>query len=285
MQAPIARQAKSKIGNRKSQISPAVSLPIQSSQVSWYIPPEDMVLLKRLVPALVVFATIILLGTAGYRWIESWSLVDSFYMAVITISTVGFGEVSPLSPQGEAFTIVLIVLGVGTITYAITSLTDVLIAGELRGLLRSRRMKHLIDKLAGHYVVCGYGEMGRQICRELARSGCSMVVVDIDPRAVQLASQNGVLAVEGDAGMDSVLQECGIARAAGLVVATDDDATNLLVVLTARGLNATFPIIARANLEQVVGKLLRAGANRALFPQSLAGRRMAEMLLQSDLAE
>lgn len=244
-----------------------------------------MVLLKRLFPALVVFSAIILLGTAGYRWIETWSLVDCLYMAVITISTVGFSEVGPLSPKGQVFTIGLIVLGVGTITYAISSLTDVLVAGEIRGLLRIRRMKHLIDKLSGHYVVCGYGEMGRQICRELTRCNCDLVVVDINPRAVQQAVQNGLLALEGDAGIDSVLEECGIGRAAGLVVATDDDATNLLVVLTARGLNATFPIIARANLEQVVGKLLRAGANRALFPQSLAGRRMAEMLLQPDLAD
>ncbi|MEJ2081591.1 MAG: potassium channel family protein [Acidobacteriota bacterium] len=246
---------------------------------------EDMVLLKRLVPALVVFSTIIMLGTAGYRWIESWPLTDCLYMAVITISTVGFGEVYPLSREGEVFTIVLIILGVGAITYAISSLTDILVAGEVQGFLRIRRMKHLIDKLSGHYVVCGYGEMGRQICRELAHRGCTMVVVDIDPRAVQQATQNGILALEGDAGLDSVLLECGIARAAGLVVATDDDATNLLVVLTARGLNTDFPIIARANLEQVVVKLLRAGANRALFPQSLAGRRMVEMLLRPDLPE
>ena len=244
-----------------------------------------MVLFNRLVPALVAFSASILVGTAGYRWIESWSLVDCFYMAVITVSTVGFGEVHPLSQAGEVFTIVLVVLGVGTITFAVTSLTDFLIAGEIQGLLRVRRMKHSIDQLSGHYVICGYGEMGRQICRELGRRGCVMVVVDNDPKAVQRAMQNGLIAFEGDAGLDHVLLECGIGRASGLVVATDDDATNLLVVLTARGLNAAFPIIARANLEQVVEKLLRAGADRALFPQSIAGRRMAEMLLQPDLTD
>jgi voltage-gated potassium channel len=244
-----------------------------------------MNLAKRLVPVVIIFPAILAIGGIGYRTIESWAWSDSIYMAIITVFTVGFSEVHPLSLEGRLFTAFLILLGVGGLTYTFGTVSNYVIAGELRGFLRERRMKRIIDSLSGHFVICGYGEMGRQVCRELYRQGCSLVVLDISLQAVQQAREQGYLAVQGDAGLDSALKECGIERAEGLVVATDDDSTNLLVVLSARGIRSDLAIVARANLEEVIEKLRRAGANRVLFAQMVAGRRMAQMLLNPEICD
>lgn len=240
---------------------------------------------KRLLLLIIIFTVIIVFGTIGYSLIEEWSLTDSFYMAVITVTTVGFGEVYPLSNPGRFFTAVLIVLGVGAFTYTFGILTDYIIAGELSGFLKERKMKRLIESLRDHYIVCGYGEMGHQICLELARKSCPLVIIDNRESAAVRAHDHGFLAVLGDAGMESVLRECGIERAAGIVVATDVDATNLLVVVTARLLKPQIPIVARANTEEVSAKLHRAGANRVLVPQAIVGRRMAQMLLHPEISD
>lgn len=249
------------------------------------IPLQRSNLAKRLIPIAVVFPLIIVIGTFGYRLIEFWPWSDSFYMAVITVSTVGFSEVHPLSTHGRLFTGILILLGVGAITLSVGLITNYFLAGELQGILRGRRMQRIIDSLSGHYIVCGYGEMGHQVCRELRRKGCDLVVVDVSESAVTQAREEGYLAFHGDAGLDHVLKQCGLERAKGLVVATDDDATNLLVVLTARVLTSEMPVVARANLEEVTEKLLRAGADRVLFPQSIVGRRMAQMLLNPEICD
>ena len=244
-----------------------------------------MDLIRRLVPAIILFPAIIAIGSLGYHLIEEWNWADSLYMSIITVFTVGFTEVQPLTKRGEIFTIVLILSGLGAITYTFSAITNHVIAGELRGFLRGQRMRRYIDALSEHFVVCGYGEMGRQVCRELQRKGRSMVVADISGEAVNQARADGYLAVEGDAGIDATLVECGLERAKGLVVATDDDASNLLVVLTARVLKSDLPVVARANLEEVRDKLLRAGADGVLFPQGVAGRRMAQMLLHPEIAD
>ncbi len=240
---------------------------------------------KRLILIVVVFPSVILIGTIGYHLIEFWPWSDSFYMSVITVTTVGFSEVHPLSTNGRLFTGALIILGVGAITFSIGLITNYFLAGELQGILRGKRMQRIIDSLSGHYVVCGYGEMGHQVCRELGRKGCELVVVDVSEEAVSRAREDGYLAVQGDAGLDHVLRQCGLDRAKGLVVATDEDATNLLVVLTARVLRSEIPVVARANLEEVTDKLLRAGADRVMFPQSIVGRRMAQMLLNPEICD
>jgi voltage-gated potassium channel len=211
--------------------------------------------------------------------------MDSLYMAIITVTTVGFSEVHPLSVPGRVFTAILIVLGVGGITFTFTSVTNYIVAGELRGFLKERKMQRVIDTLSGHYVVCGFGEMGRQVCQELRRKSCELVVVDIREEAVAKARDLGFLALQGDAGVDVVLKNAGISRASGLVVATNEDATNLLVVLSARVLRADMPVVARANLEEVAKKLQRVGADRVISPQSIAGRRMAQMLLNPEICE
>jgi voltage-gated potassium channel len=244
-----------------------------------------MNLKRRLVDIGLIFGLIIIIGGIGYWIIEGWSWLDAFYMAIITVTTVGFSEIHPLSPVGRVFTTVLIVLGVASITYAFSALTNYVIAGELGGVLERRRMARRINSLRDHYIVCGFGRVGHQVCIELMREGQPLVVVDADLPSVEQVSSQRYPVVIGDAGDDQVLQEAGVERARGLVAAVDSDAANLLVVLSARALNPDLYIVARANLEDTEAKLLRAGADRVISPYSLGGRRMALMLVHPDVVD
>ncbi len=244
-----------------------------------------MNLKRRLVDIGIIFGLITIIGGVGYWIIEGWSWLDAFYMAIITVTTVGFGEIHPLSPVGRVFTTMLIVLGVASITYAFSALTNYVIAGELGGILERRRMARRVNSLRNHYIVCGFGRVGHQVCIELRREGQPLAVVDADPPSVEQASSQGYPVVIGDAGDDQVLQEAGIERARGLVAAVDSDAANLLVVLSARALNPDLYIVARANLEDTEAKLLRAGADRVISPYSLGGRRIALMLIRPDVVD
>jgi voltage-gated potassium channel len=244
-----------------------------------------MNLRRRLTDIGLVFGTIILVGGIGYWLIEGWSWADAIYMSIITVTTVGFGEIHPLSPVGRLFTTVLIVLGVAGITYAFSGLTNYVIAGELGGILEKRRMAHRVNSMQEHYIVCGFGRVGHQVCVELEREGQPLVVVDANPHSAERATLQGYPVVIGDAGNDQILQAAGIDRARGLVAAVESDAANLLVVLSARALNPDLYIVARANLEDIEGKLLRAGADRVISPYSLGGRRMALMLVHPDVVD
>jgi voltage-gated potassium channel len=244
-----------------------------------------MSLERRLLNIGLIFGSIIVLGGVGYALIEGWPWIDAFYMAIITVTTVGFAEVHPLTPAGRLFTAVLIMLGVGGITYSFSALTTYVIAGELQGVLETRRMKHQIGSMMEHYIVCGFGRVGYQVCAELKREGHPLVVVDTNQPSIERARAQGYPVVVGNAGDDQVLHEAGVERARGLVAAVDSDAANLLVVLSARALNRELYIVARANFEDTEAKLLRAGADRVISPYSLGGRRMAQMLLRPDVID
>lgn len=244
-----------------------------------------MSLERRLLNIGLIFGSIVILGGIGYRFIEGWPWTDAFYMAIITVTTVGFGEIHPLKPAGRLFTAVLILLGVGGITYSFSALTNYMVAGELRGVLEKRGMKRQIKLMKKHYIVCGFGRVGYQVCAELKREGHPLVVVDANQSSIERARAQGYPVAMGNAGNDQVLSEAGVERAQGLVAAVDSDAANLLVVLSARALNRDLYIVARANFEDTESKLLRAGADRVISPYSLGGRRMAQMLLRPDVVD
>jgi voltage-gated potassium channel len=199
---------------------------------------------------------------------------------VTTVTTVGFREVQPLSDEGRAFTIVLIILGVGTLFYTLTSVVQFFIEGELLAILGVRRMKGQIESLRDHYILCGFGRVGEEIAREFNERRILFVVVESNPEAIGRVQRHGYLLVEGDAVTDSTLLAAGIQRARCLLAASDSDAGNTFIVLTAKALNPNVYIIARAGYPESEPRMLRAGADRVVSPYGLAGRRMALTAVQ-----
>lgn len=233
---------------------------------------------KRLVLAFLLIASVIVLGTAGYSVIEGWTLFDSLYMTIITLTTVGYREVHPLSGSGMVFTIILIMGGVGTVFYSLGVGAQIIIEGELQEVYGRRRLEKKIRGLKDHYIVCGYGRMGRIICRELKAKNIDFVV--IEKKSGTMHEKGSVLILEGDATSDESLIEVGIERARGLISVLPTDAENLFVVLSARGLKPGLFIVARAGEEGSEQKLLRAGANRVVSPYHIGGLRMAHTILK-----
>jgi voltage-gated potassium channel len=219
-----------------------------------------------------------LVGTAGYMLIEGWNLRDALFMTVITLSTVGYGEVQPLSAYGEIFTLSLILLGVGVFAYTISTLVNYLMAGELRGILRRQRMERTISRLHGHYIICGYGRVGRQVAVGLLGGKRKIVVIDQDANHLADLEGTSIDYIAGDATNDRVLRQAGIERASGICTCLPSDAENVFTVLTARMLNPKLNIISRTNSPDNEYKFRVAGANHVINPYTIAGRHMAAQL-------
>ncbi len=226
--------------------------------------------------ALIVF--VLTLGTSGYSFLEDWSVHDSLYMTVITLTTIGFKEVRPLSEQGRIFTIVFVFFGVGVLAYSINTGMRIIFEGEIQKALGRRTLEKEMKLLKDHYIVCGYGRMGQIICRELKAKGMPFIVIEKDIQEVD--EDEDSLFVFGDATKDDLLKDAGIERATGIVSVLSTDAQNLYVVLSARGLNPDLLIIARAGEEGSEQKLIRAGADRVVSPYKIGGLRIAHTLLK-----
>jgi voltage-gated potassium channel len=240
---------------------------------------------KRVWQALAVLGALVAVGTIGYHTLEDMTILDALYMTVTTISTVGFGEVHPLSHRGRAFTIGLILFGVSTMAWVAESMVEALLEDHIRHAWWRRRMERVIERLSNHYIVCGYGRMGAQIGRELTRRELAFVVIERDPIVLDMLRANGVLHIEGDATSDSILLTAGVAHARGLATALSGDADNALVVISAKGLNPYLQVVARASSREMEEKLLRAGADHVVTPYTIGGQRMALGLLQPAVNE
>jgi voltage-gated potassium channel len=210
--------------------------------------------------------------------IEGWNFLDALYMTIITLTTVGYGEVHRLSTQGRIFNIFLMVGGVGTVFYALSTGARVVLEGELQEVFGRKRLKKKIKELNRHYIICGYGRMGRIICRELKAKGEDFIVIEKAPGKLQ--ENDNMLIVEGDATQDEVLMEAGIRNAKGLISVLPTDAENLFVVLSARALNHDLLIVARAVEEGSERKLLTAGADRVTSPYHIGGLHIAQTVLK-----
>ncbi len=222
-------------------------------------------------------------GTFGYWLIENQSPLDAFYTTVLTLSTVGSGP--ELGVGGKLFTVSLILFGVATLFAAIGVATEVLSSGELARWLRRKRMSRRTGQLSGHYVVCGYGRVGRTVTEELGRHQREILVIESKPDLQLLLEERDIPYVTGDAADETVLRLAGIERADGLVCAVDSDAGNVFITLTARAMNARLRIVARAAEQRSVDKLRRAGADEVISPYGLSGRRMALLALQPSVLE
>jgi len=228
---------------------------------------------------------LLIVGTSGYVLIEGWSLLDSLYMTVITVSTVGFREVFRLSPAGQLFTIALIIFGVSFIAYSASSLVQFMVEGQLRSILGRRKLEKKISKLKNHYIICGYGRIGTHICRELEAKPVPFVVVEKESGKIEKFGQDGTLFVDGDATLDETLIKAGIRNAKGLVTAVTSDTENVYITLTARGLNPDMFILARASEEASETKLKRAGATKVISPYVMGAARMAQAILRPSVLD
>jgi voltage-gated potassium channel len=237
-------------------------------------------LLTLAVPVLLVVA-----GTAGYCLLEGWSAFDAFYMTVITITTVGFMEVHPLSTPGRAFTSLLALGGVFTLLYAATSVIRAVVSGEIGGSLGRQRMERRLAELAGHAIVCGYGRMGRLVCSEFSNLGMPFVIIDQQAAVLADFRDSHGMALQGDATDDHVLRRAGVERAKVLVTVAASDAANLYITMSARLLNEKLFIVARSEEAEAEPKLMRAGANRVVSPYVIGGQRMAQAVLRPNVMD
>jgi voltage-gated potassium channel len=224
-------------------------------------------------------AAVMLVGMAGFHVIEGWPWFDGFYMVLTTLTTIGYQEVHPLSPAGRVFNVFVIVAGVSLAFLAIGALTQALLEFELRSFFGRRKMERSIGRLTDHYIICGAGRVGRSAARELARRPVPFVIVEQNEAKAARCSEQWLLLV-GDATQEQTLRQAQIERARGLVAATTTDATNLYIVLTARGLNPNLKIIARASEEDAEKHLRTAGADSIVSPYLFAGHRIAQTFLR-----
>lgn len=237
--------------------------------------------LRRLSRVVLAFLLVTIAGTIGYL-VLGFGFLDALYQTVTTITTVGFREVQPLTPVGQVFTMVLILVGAGTAFYLFGVMLEALIDGHLRHRLERRRMDRQIDRMRGHVIVCGWGRVGRSTAQYLSSLGKPIVVIDRDPERLRGIEFAHIL---GDVTDDAVLDAAGLEHAYALIAALDNDADNVYVTLSSRSQRADLVIVARARSDSSKSILLRAGANRAVNPQLIGGRRMAAFALQPNVAE
>jgi len=234
--------------------------------------------------AFIIF--VLLSGIIGYMWLEDYSLLDSFFMTVITIATVGYREVHDLDAAGKIFTSLLIIFSIGTFAYAISVITRYVLEGEFQLYFKHYRVNKEIQKLENHVIVCGYGRNGKQACDQLRSQNEPFVAIEMRHENVaQIRDEGTTLFVEGDATHDEVLIEAGIEKAKALITALPNDAANVFVVLTARGINPTLKIISRASDESSEMKLKRAGADNVIMPDKIGGTHMASLVVKPDVLE
>ena len=224
-------------------------------------------------------------GTGCYYYVENMSLFEAFYMTMITISTVGFSEIKPLSPQGRIVTMIIISFGITLGAYTIGMIIRIFIEGELQKSFGRRNMESKISKLKDHYIVCGFGRIGELICRELHASNVRFVVIENDPQVVEKLGNEKHLFLSMDSTSDEALIKAGIMDAKGIVTAVTNDADNVFIILTAKGLRPDIFVLSRSSDVKNEGKLIRAGASRVVSPYLIGGKRMAQMLIKPTVTD
>ena len=223
---------------------------------------------------------LVLIGVLGFHFMEGWPWFDGFYMVLTTITTIGYGEIHPLSPSGRLFNTFIIITGVGLVLLFFGSATQALLEFELQSVFGRRRMDREISRLSDHFIICGAGRVGRSVARELARKPLPFVIVDSSQEKLARYTAEGWLTLVGDATQANVLRQLRIEYARGLVAATTTDATNIYIVLTARSLSPKLNIIARASEEGAEQHLMTAGANHVVSPYKFAGNRIAQTFVR-----
>jgi voltage-gated potassium channel len=235
---------------------------------------------KILIISVVLFFGLLALGVSGYMVIEGWPFMDALYMTVITIATVGYGEVHKVSAAGQIFTVLLIFLGVGFFLYVVGNAVQFLVEGRIRHVLGRRILDKQINKLKDHFIICGYGRMGRALCSYLTQKNLNVVVIEQNTKRVPVMDEDGILYLVGEATDEAILIKAGIKSARGIISVLGTDADNVFMVLITKGLNPELFIMARANQNATEKTLYTAGANKVVSPYALGARRMAHAILR-----
>lgn len=240
---------------------------------------------QRLYACLSLLFLLLTIGSMGFRLIEGWTWFDAFYMTLTTMTTIGYGEIHPLSHAGRVFNSFLIVLAVFSVGFTIATFSQALLQFEFGKAFGRKRMERELAKLTGHYIICGAGRVGRTVARELCARGQGIVFIEKNPDRADWAAKQSIPAIVGSASSEETLKRAHIESAKGLVAAVGTDAENLYIVLTARGFRSDLKIIARASEEEAISKLLRAGASQVLSPYSFIGSRIAQLLLRPNVLD
>lgn len=242
---------------------------------------------RKMIISIILFIAIILIGTLGYYFIgENYSLLDSLYMTVITMSTVGFGEVHSLDETGKIFTIIIILSSIGVLGYMVTNFTQFVLEGIFRKSFKNYKVNKKITKLRNHVIICGYGRNGKQAAKELKDHGKNLVVIDNDDSIIEkVYDEDGHLCITGDATNDDVLKHARIKEADALIATMPSDADNMFIVLSARELNSELKIISRCSYAGTEVKLRHAGADNIIMPDLIGGQKMAKLVAEPDIVE
>jgi voltage-gated potassium channel len=235
--------------------------------------------------AIIALAAAIVFGTVGFHLIERWTLADSLYVTVQTLTTVGYGDIPPHTATGRAFAVVVMLIGVAGVALFVSTIVQSVVQSELISTFGQRRLSKKMSKLRDHYIICGSGRVGSHLVRDLQSANESFVVIENDQQRAAEFSQRGVNVIVGDATLEESLRDVGVEHARGLAACLPNDADNVYVVLTARDLNPNLRIVARAAEEQAEAKLLRAGANHVVAPTIIGGHRMAVALTKPAVSE
>jgi voltage-gated potassium channel len=240
---------------------------------------------QRIRLAILAFILVVVLGSSSYVVIEGWDFLDAVYMTLISLTTVGFGEVHDMSYLGRIVTMVIIILGIGVGGYALGSISAFLVGGEVQKVLRGRRRLQMLEKVQNHVIVCGFGKIGLQAAQDLKAEKQEIIVVENDDEVLARAEDDGFLTVKGDATDDDVLKQARVEHARAILCSLSGDNANLIVALTARSLNPDILIVARGSDESFEKLLKRAGADRVVLPYHIGGKRMASMVLRPDVVD
>ncbi|WP_306547219.1 TrkA family potassium uptake protein [Desulfobulbus sp.] len=242
--------------------------------------------MRKIIIIAVIFLALLFGGAFGYMILENTGFWMGMYLTVITVFTVGYGDIVPIHPSGRVFTVFLVISSVSFVMYTFSKITETMIEGELRGLYKRRKMNKQISRLRDHYIVCGFGRIGKEICKILQEHHRPFLVIEKDEEESKSLDELQYMRLEGDAADDDVLQSAGIDRAKGLVSVVASDADNLYITLTARGLNPSLYIMARSSGGPgVQTKLKRAGASKVISPYSIGARRMAHLIVRPTVSD
>lgn len=234
---------------------------------------------------IVLVLALVTIGTLGYMFIEGWAFLDALYMVVITLATVGFREVHELSPSGTIFTILLIVFGLVTLYYVLRLLGEYVIEDKLEENLESRKMERALNNLSKHYIIAGFGRVGRQIAAELTKEGVDFMVIEKDAESIERCKRQGYLCLMGDSTEEETLKRAGTLDASTMIIALGRDSDVVLTIITAKSLNNDLFIVARANQGNSPAKLAKIGANRVVLPHQIGAFRMANFALNPTVAD